>query len=204
MQQASRVAEFTGFFLLGKLIEFDKTEKIFTNPTDKRRKITSPEVWINQYAQPISPRTRRTRARLLRMGGLANRPLTAPARLHDRDLKRCPMVLEGETQINLVEREIDEMSFDLLAMQQPMAVDLRFILAVSKINADFGARRRSGSEHRRACNGHVELQKVDLPVDIPRMATRYRQWVASRVGIVHRRKGRASAAVLEMDNVVDP
>ncbi|HET7206020.1 MAG TPA: phosphate ABC transporter ATP-binding protein PstB [Terriglobales bacterium] len=36
MQQASRVAEFTGFFLLGHLIEFDKTEKIFTNPSDKR------------------------------------------------------------------------------------------------------------------------------------------------------------------------
>src|SRR5690348_11113241 len=36
MQQAARVAEFTGFFLLGKLIEFDKTERIFTNPSDKR------------------------------------------------------------------------------------------------------------------------------------------------------------------------
>jgi phosphate transport system ATP-binding protein len=36
MQQASRVAEFTGFFLLGKLIELDKTEKIFTTPSDKR------------------------------------------------------------------------------------------------------------------------------------------------------------------------
>jgi len=36
MQQAARVAEFTGFFLLGHLIEFDKTEKIFTNPSDKR------------------------------------------------------------------------------------------------------------------------------------------------------------------------
>src|SRR6201992_886740 len=36
MQQAARVAEFTGFFLLGKLIEFDKTEKIFTTPSDKR------------------------------------------------------------------------------------------------------------------------------------------------------------------------
>ena len=36
MQQAARVAEYTGFFLLGKLIEFDKTAKIFTNPTDKR------------------------------------------------------------------------------------------------------------------------------------------------------------------------
>ncbi len=36
MQQASRVAEYTGFFLLGELIEFGKTEKIFTNPSDKR------------------------------------------------------------------------------------------------------------------------------------------------------------------------
>src|SRR5436190_15221440 len=36
MQQASRVAEFTGFFLMGDLVEFDKTEKIFTNPSDKR------------------------------------------------------------------------------------------------------------------------------------------------------------------------
>jgi phosphate transport system ATP-binding protein len=36
MQQAARVAEYTAFFLLGKLIEFDKTEKIFTTPSDKR------------------------------------------------------------------------------------------------------------------------------------------------------------------------
>jgi len=36
MQQAARVAEFTGFFLLGQLVEFDKTEKIFTKTSDKR------------------------------------------------------------------------------------------------------------------------------------------------------------------------
>ncbi len=36
MQQAARVAENTGFFLNGKLVEFDATHKIFTNPTDKR------------------------------------------------------------------------------------------------------------------------------------------------------------------------
>jgi phosphate transport system ATP-binding protein len=36
MQQAARVAEWTGFFLLGDLIEFDKTQKIFTTPGDKR------------------------------------------------------------------------------------------------------------------------------------------------------------------------
>ncbi|HYH00865.1 MAG TPA: phosphate ABC transporter ATP-binding protein PstB [Terriglobales bacterium] len=36
MQQAARVADDTGFFLLGDLIEFDDTKKIFTNPSDKR------------------------------------------------------------------------------------------------------------------------------------------------------------------------
>jgi phosphate transport system ATP-binding protein len=36
MQQAARVAGYTGFFLMGNLIEFDRTEKIFTNPSDKR------------------------------------------------------------------------------------------------------------------------------------------------------------------------
>lgn len=36
MQQAARVAEYTGFFLLGSLIEYDRTEKIFTTPSDKR------------------------------------------------------------------------------------------------------------------------------------------------------------------------
>jgi phosphate transport system ATP-binding protein len=36
MQQAARVAEKTGFFLNGRMVEFDSTQKIFTNPSDKR------------------------------------------------------------------------------------------------------------------------------------------------------------------------
>jgi len=36
MQQAARVADYTGFFLMGNLVEFDKTQKIFTTPSDQR------------------------------------------------------------------------------------------------------------------------------------------------------------------------
>ena len=36
MQQAARVSDFTAFMYLGDLVEFDITEKIFTNPGDKR------------------------------------------------------------------------------------------------------------------------------------------------------------------------
>ena len=36
MQQAARVSDDTAFFYMGELIEFDKTDKIFTNPTEER------------------------------------------------------------------------------------------------------------------------------------------------------------------------
>jgi phosphate transport system ATP-binding protein len=36
MQQAARVSDFTGYFLLGELVEFGRTEQIFTNPADRR------------------------------------------------------------------------------------------------------------------------------------------------------------------------
>jgi phosphate transport system ATP-binding protein len=36
MQQAGRVSDFTGFFYLGELIEYDTTKKIFTNPANTR------------------------------------------------------------------------------------------------------------------------------------------------------------------------
>jgi len=36
MQQAARVSDYTGFFLLGELIEYDDTRRIFTNPGDRR------------------------------------------------------------------------------------------------------------------------------------------------------------------------
>jgi phosphate transport system ATP-binding protein len=35
MQQAARVSDFTAFMMLGDLVEFDKTERIFTNPANK-------------------------------------------------------------------------------------------------------------------------------------------------------------------------
>src|SRR4051812_47791812 len=112
------------------------------------------------------------RARLLRMGGLAEQAVDRACQAYiERDLTRGHMVLEGETQINITEREIDEMAFDLLAMQQPMAVDLRFILAVTKINADLERVGDQAVNIAERVMGMVELPAADLPVDIGRMGT---------------------------------
>src|SRR6267142_2565777 len=112
------------------------------------------------------------RARLLRMGGLAEQAVDRACQAYiERDLTRCRLVLEGETQINIAEREIDELAFDLLAMQQPMAVDLRFIMAVIKINSDLERVGDQAVNITERVMDMVELPAEELPVDIPRMAT---------------------------------
>ncbi len=144
------------------------------------------------------------RARLLRMGGLAEQAVDRACQAYiDRDLSRCQMVLEGESQINLAEREIDEMAFDLLAMQQPMAVDLRFILAVTKINSDLERVGDQAVNIAERVMDMVELDKADLPVDIARMAAAVSAMVRRSLESFIEGKAELAQAVLEMDNVVD-
>lgn len=144
------------------------------------------------------------RSRLLRMGGLAEQAVDRACQAYtERDLARCHLVLEGESVINIAEREIDELAFDLLALQQPMAVDLRFILAVTKINADL---ERVGDQAVNIVErviDMVELPTADLPVDIPRMATAVSAMVRRALESFIEGKAELAQAVLEMDNVVD-
>jgi len=144
------------------------------------------------------------RTRLLRMGGLAEQAVDRACQAYiDRDLARCQLVLEGESQINAAEREIDELAFDLLAMQQPMAVDLRFILAVTKINSDLERVGDQAVNIAERVMDLVELSKADLPVDIPRMAGAVSAMVRRALESFIEGKAELAQAVLEMDNVVD-
>ena len=75
--------------------------------------------------------------RLLVMAGMAEQAIQRSIEAYrTRDLTICELVFRSEPAINRLEREIDQMALDLLAMEQPMAIDLRFILSVIRINAD--------------------------------------------------------------------
>jgi len=75
--------------------------------------------------------------KLLVMAGMAEQAIQRSIEAYrTRDLSICELVFRAEPSINRLEREIDQMALDLLAMEQPMAIDLRFILSVIRINAD--------------------------------------------------------------------
>jgi phosphate transport system protein len=138
------------------------------------------------------------------MGGLAEQAIERAAEAYrTRDAKYCQMVLTGEADINQAEREIDELALDLLAMQQPMAVDLRFIMAVVKINADL---ERVGDQAVNIAQRVLDLvsePEVELPVDIPRMAESVTAMVQRALESFLDGKAEIAEAVLQMDNVVD-
>lgn len=142
--------------------------------------------------------------KLLRMGGLAEQAIDrATEAYRTRDAKYCQMVLTSEADINQAEREIDELALDLLAMQQPMAVDLRFILAVLKINADL---ERVGDQAVNIAQRVLDLisePEVQLPVDIPRMSASVTKMVQRALESFLDGRAETAEAVLQMDSVVD-
>src|SRR5271165_306640 len=142
--------------------------------------------------------------KLLRMGGLAEQAIDRAAEAYrTRDSKFCQMVFSGEPAINEAERDIDELAIDLLAMQQPMAIDLRFILAVLKINADL---ERVGDQAVNIAQRVLDLiseDPVDLPVDIPKMAASVSSMVQRALESFLDGRAEVAEAVLQMDNIVD-
>ena len=141
---------------------------------------------------------------LLVMAGLAEQAIQRAIeayRVHD--LSSCDLVSRSEIAINRLERDIDQAALDLLAMEQPMASDLRFILSVIKINADLervGDSAKSISDRVRYME---RMAVVDLPVDIPRMASLAAEMVRKSLQSFIEADAEMAHIVLTMDDAVD-
>ena len=141
---------------------------------------------------------------LLVMAGLAEQAIQRAIEAYRvRDLSICDLVSRSENAINRLERDIDQAALDLLAMEHPMAIDLRFILSVIKINADLervGDAAKSISDRVRNME---QMPVADLPVDIPRMATLSAEMVRKSLQAFIEADAEIARGVLTMDDAVD-
>jgi len=109
--------------------------------------------------------------RLLLMGGLAEeRVRAATAAIVARDQDAVEAVIAGDEPLNELHKEIDARSFRLLALHQPMAVDLRAILAAVKINSDLERVGDLAVNIAEAGRRYLKHPPVKPLIDIPRMA----------------------------------
>jgi phosphate transport system protein len=142
--------------------------------------------------------------KLLAMAALAQQAVESAADAYlRRDLGLCQYVRENETAINSAQREVDEMAYELLAKEQPMAIDLRFILAVIKINGDLeriGDQSMSIAIRTRDLLDHPA---VELPVDVGCMAAYATRMIRSALQALLDADAHVADSVLAMDDEID-
>ena len=110
------------------------------------------------------------KGRLLEMGGLAEERVRAAVQgLVARDGTLFDKVLVGDEPLNQLHVEIDNRCFRLLALHQPMATDLRAIVAAVKINTDLERVGDLAVNIAEAGKRYVTHAPVKQLIDIPRM-----------------------------------
>jgi phosphate transport system protein len=142
--------------------------------------------------------------KLLAMAALSQQALESAVEAYlRRDAGICQYVRENETAINAAQRDVDEMAYELLAKEQPMAIDLRFILAVIKINGDL---ERIGDQAMSIAIRTRELideDAVELPVDIEGMGGYAARMIRASIQSLLEGDAQVADSVLDMDDEID-
>ncbi|HYM79938.1 MAG TPA: phosphate signaling complex protein PhoU [Candidatus Limnocylindria bacterium] len=142
--------------------------------------------------------------RLLQMGGRAEAIIQKSVEsLKRRDTGLAQEVFEDDKVIDRMEIEIDERCVGLLALRQPMAVDLRFITSAMKITNDL---ERVGDHAVNIAGNSVRLAaepQLKPLVDIPRMANMASGMLHEALDAFVRRDAATARRLVRRDDEVD-
>ena len=144
------------------------------------------------------------KGRLLEMGGLAEDRVQGAVRgLVERDRTELARVLAGDAAINQCHIDIDDRCLKLLALQQPVAMDLRAIVSAVKINADLERVGDLAVNIAEAGERYLTHPPVKELIDIPRMARIAQDMLRDALDAYVRRDVRLAHAVLDRDDELD-
>lgn len=142
--------------------------------------------------------------RLLAMGGFAEeRVREAVQSLALRDAALVDRVLAGDEPINDLHIEIDDRCFKLLALHQPMAADLRAIVAAVKINTDLERVGDLAVNIAEAAKRYLQHPPVKPLLDIPRMGDIAQRMLRDALDAFVKRDTALAEAVLAADDELD-
>lgn len=145
------------------------------------------------------------RQRLLDMAeraeGLIDRALDA---LHTRDATKARSVIRDDAAIDALEIEIEQQAIALLALQQPMARDLRFIIGAIKVSSDV---ERIGDHAVNIAEATLRLLDANATLapgrEIDEMGRRARQMLGDALDAFIRADGELGREVCRADDAVD-
>lgn len=141
---------------------------------------------------------------LLKMGGYCERMIQSAVKaLLERDLSHSGEILQWEDQVNHLHVEIDERCMKLIALQGPVASDLRAIIAALKINNDL---ERIGDQACNISQNTMDLAKsphVSIKDGLPRMSELAAQMVRESLDAYVKRDPSGAEGVIRKEEMVD-
>ncbi len=142
--------------------------------------------------------------RLLEMSGLVESAIYRSVQAWvEKDQQQAQQVLMNEARINQMEIEIDELATRALALQQPMAVDLRFVTAAIKINNDLERMADLAVNIVERALSLMDGPTVKPLIDIPHMAHLAESMVRKSLDAFVKRDAALARSVLVSDDAID-
>ncbi len=141
---------------------------------------------------------------LLALGSLVEEAISRSTdALVNRNLNLARQVIAGDLAINQKRYDIEELCVELIATQQPMARDLRVIVAVLNMIVDL---ERIG-DHAEG-NAKIAIMIGDEPplkpyIDVPRMAEKTKEMLRAALDAFVKRDAAAAKRVIEQDDIID-
>lgn len=141
---------------------------------------------------------------LIKMGSIAEEAIAMAIRaLHEHDAALAQKVIDGDERVNALEIEIDNAIVDLLALQQPVAVDLRLILAAQKINNDLERIGDHAVNIAESVGALLRLKAYDALLEVPKMTGVAQEMLRNALdAFIHQDPG-LGRTVLEQDDGID-
>jgi phosphate transport system protein len=141
---------------------------------------------------------------LLLLGSMVDKAIERSVQaLKDRDFEESHRIIEDDLKINQKRWEIEDKCIQLIATQQPMASDLRFIAAVMNIITDL-ERMGDHAEGIAKINLMIGEEPLLKPlIDIPRMADKCREMLRGSLDAFINRDAEAAMRIAEEDDEVD-
>ncbi|HKC66562.1 MAG TPA: phosphate signaling complex protein PhoU [Pyrinomonadaceae bacterium] len=144
------------------------------------------------------------RDRLLLLGGEAETALQrAMYALIERDTLTAQQVLKDDDQVDQLEMEIDRLCIDAIALRQPAARDLRFVISVVKITPILERIADHACNIARAAIDLNDEPQLNSYIDLPRMAQLASSMLHAALDAFTQGNAAAARAVIERDDEID-
>jgi len=146
----------------------------------------------------------RLKKSILTLGALVEeRVHMAVQAISDRDDKLARQVIDGDIQIDEMEVDLEEECLKLLALHQPVAIDLRFIIAVLKINNDLERIGDLAVNIGERAMFVSTKERIDIPFDFPKMSKIVKTMLKKSLDSLVNMDASLAKEVCKMDDDVD-